>query len=105
MRHKSLSRHPAGSPLSSCTLLKNDPSFAGIVTDNSGNPVQGVKVQIYGPDGKLLATVYTDEDGWYMYNYKHTGKAANFTIKLPDYKQSKTVTLKANSFVVVNFTI
>ncbi len=86
-------------------VFKCDPGFAGIVTDAIGNPIKGVKVQIYGPDDKLIATVYTDQDGWYMYNYKHTGKAATFTIKLPDYNQQKSVTLKANSFVVVNFTI
>jgi hypothetical protein len=86
-------------------VFKHDPGFGGLVTDSQGNPVKGVKVQIYGPDGKLIATVYTDEDGWYMYNYKWTGKAATFTVKLPDYKQSKSVTLKANGFVVVNFVI
>jgi hypothetical protein len=86
-------------------VFKRDPGFAGIVTDSEGAPVAGVKVQIYGPDGKLLATVYTDKDGWYFYNYKYTGKAATFTIKLPEYNLKQSVTLKANSFVVVNFTI
>jgi len=40
-----------------------------------------------------------------MYNYKWTGKAATFTVKLPDYKLAQSVTLKANSFVVANFTV
>ena len=62
-------------------------------------------VQIYDPDGKLLAAVYTDEDGWYMYNYKHTRKAATFTMKLPDYNKQQSVTLKANSLAVVNFVV
>jgi len=38
-----------------------------------------------------------------MCAYKHIGKAATFTVKLPDYKLQQSVTLKANSFVVVNY--
>ncbi|MEM2294046.1 MAG: hypothetical protein QXX41_12295 [Nitrososphaerota archaeon] len=66
--------------IQSVNVFKRDPGFAGIVTDSEGNPSAGVEVKIYGPDGKLLATVETDEDGWYFFNYKHTGKAATYTI-------------------------
>ena len=92
-------------PIENENVFKRDPGFAGIVTDSSGNPISGVEVQIYSPTGSLLATVYTDEDGFYSYHYKHTGKAATFTIELPDYGTQQSVTLKANSFVVVNFQI
>lgn len=84
-------------------VFKRDPGFAGLVTTSDGTPIQGVKVQIYGPDGTLITTVYTDEDGFYMYNCKYNaraGKAANFTVKLQDYKQQQTLTLKANAFVM-----
>jgi len=91
--------------ISNMNVFKHDPGFGGLVLDSNGNPVKGVKVQIYDPSGKLLATVYADEDGWYMYNYKHTGKAATYTIKLPDYNLQQSVTLKANSFAVANFQI
>jgi len=100
LRSKKAAKHK-----SPCIMRHNDPSFAGILTDNSGNPVQGVKAQIYGPDGKLLDTVYTDKDGWYMYNYKYTGKPATFKVELPDHGLEQSVTVKANSFAVVNFTI
>jgi 5-hydroxyisourate hydrolase-like protein (transthyretin family) len=76
-----------------------------MVTDSQGNPRANVKVQIYGPDGRLLATVYTDVDGYYSYAYKATGKAATYTLKLPSYNQTKSVTVKANSLVEVNFVI
>ena len=91
--------------ISNMNVFKHDPGIGGLVLDVNGNPLKGIKVQIYDPTGKLLATVYTDEDGWYMYNYKHTGKAATYTIELPDYSLQQSVTLKANSFVVVNFQI
>ena len=40
-----------------------------------------------------------------MWAYKYTGKAATFTVKLPAYDQSKSVTLKSNGYLVVNFTV
>jgi hypothetical protein len=49
--------------------------------------------------------VYTDADGWYMWQYKYTGKASTFTVKLPAYNLQQSVTLKSNAFVVVNFTV
>jgi len=38
-----------------------------------------------------------------MLNYKHIGKAATHTVKLPDYRLQKSVTLKANGFAIVIF--
>ncbi len=52
-----------------------------------------------------LGTAYVDENGWYLWNYKYTGKATTFTVKLPAYGQSKSVTLKSNGFVIANFTV
>ena len=86
-------------------VFKHDPGFAGMVLDASGNAVSGVMVKIYKPDRKVLATVYTDEDGWYMYQYKHTGKAMIYSIELPGYNQIKTVSLKSNQLVTVDFQI
>jgi hypothetical protein len=39
----------------------------------------------------------------YQWLYKYTGKAANFTVKVPDYKLAKSGTLKSNGFLEVNF--
>jgi hypothetical protein len=87
-------------------VFKHDPGFAGIVTSiSTGDPVSGVTIQIYDPAKKLLATVKTDEDGFYFFNYKHKGKAATYTVKLPAYGLSKTVTVKANALVAVDFEI
>jgi hypothetical protein len=85
-------------------VFKKDPGIGGLVTQAStGNPVVGTTVKIYDGSNKLLGTVTTDSDGWYMWAYKYTGKAATFVVKLPAYNQSQTVTLKSNSFLVVNF--
>jgi hypothetical protein len=85
-------------------VFKRDPSFTSIVTDSTSTPVKGIKVEIYGPDGKLLATVHIDEDGFYFY-YEYKGKAGAFATKLLTYNKQPTITLKANGFAVVNFSI
>jgi len=85
-------------------VFKRDPGFAGLVLDSTLEPVVGVKVEIRDSTGTLLKTVFTDADGWYMWQYKHTGKAATYTIALPDYPgQTQAVTLKSNQLVTVNF--
>ena len=86
--------------------FKHDPGFAGFVIDKiSLNGVQGVKVEIYNPKGSLIGTVYTDEDGYYMFSWKHTGKAAFYKVMLPEHGQSMLVLMKPNTFVYVNFKI
>jgi len=32
---------------------------------------------------KKLVTVYIDEDGYYLFKYKHKGKSNTYTVKLP----------------------
>jgi hypothetical protein len=58
--------------------------------------------------GTVLTTGATDEDGWYMLPYKWTGKAATLYVTLkPSGKpaQTKSITIKANGFVEVNFDV
>jgi hypothetical protein len=38
-----------------------------------------------------------------MLNYKHTGKAADYTVKVPAHGLQKKVTLKANGYAIVIF--
>ena len=90
--------------------FKNNPGAAGVVNRSvdtlvaPSSPIAGVTVQFWGPTNKLLATTTTDADGFYQFTYKHTGKEANYTIKLlSPYARSKVVALKANMFKIVNF--
>jgi len=71
----------------------------------NSNPVANVQIKIYDSKNKLLGTVYSDVDGWYMWTYKYTGKPATFVVKAPAYGLSKSVTLKSNGFLVVDFTL
>ena len=51
----------------------------------------------------VVATGTSDADGFYMLNYKHTGKAADFTVQIVGSKLQQVVTLKANGYVQVNW--
>jgi hypothetical protein len=89
-------------------LFKHDPGFMGIVSDEMGNPLEGRTVRIYGPDDELLATLNTNEDGFYSFYYKHKGRQAYYTIEVETMgglKLSQQVLLKSNKFAVVNFEI
>lgn len=92
-------------------VFKRDPGFGGLVLDSNGDPVEGATVKIFTSAGVLLGTVVTDEDGWYMFYYKHKGKSAAYMIQMSfssggeDYADQETVTVKANSFALVNFTL
>lgn len=95
----------ASDTVSNYNIFKKNPGGAGMsLKAGLGDPVAGVKVQVYDANKKLLATVTSDQDGYYQWVYKYTGKAATFTVKLPAYNRSQAVTLKANGFVEVNFT-
>jgi hypothetical protein len=86
-------------------VFKRIAGFGGLVTDGVGSPIQDVLVEFFGPDGTMLGSTYTDEDGWYMYSHKHKGKRAEYTISLPDYGLSESVMVKANKYVRVDFQI
>jgi hypothetical protein len=66
------------------------------------------KATLMDAKGVLLVTSKTDEDGWYMLPYKWTGKPATVYVTLyPMGKpaQTKSLTMKANAFVEVDFDV
>ena len=97
---------PGSDTTQSENVFKKDPGIAGLVLKSGTNdPVPNVVVKIYDASNKLQATLTTDQDGWYMWSFKYTGKASTFTVKLPDYGLMQTVTLKSNGFVNASFTL
>jgi hypothetical protein len=92
--------------VSNVNVFKHDPGIGGLVLDALGSPASDVTVQIYSgtkvtAKSTPLVTLTLDEDGWYMWNYKYTGKPASFTVVVNG--QTQTGTLKANGFLIVSF--
>jgi hypothetical protein len=96
--------------ITSTNRFKKNPGIGGLVQDSTGTGIPTAKVVIL-QDTKTMGTVYTDADGWYMWAYKWTGKAAIFTVNMWPYApyssglKTQTVTLKANGYLTVNFTV
>ncbi len=89
--------------------FKKIPGFGGLVQQQittllSTDVVllEGQEVEIF-LDGNLLGTATTDKEGWFMFEYKHTGKPVEFVVRLGD--MEVTGTLKANKFVDASFTL
>jgi hypothetical protein len=93
----------------SCNAFKKNTGAGGLAINSlTTYEMPGAKAVLKDAKGSVLATGTTDDDGWYLLNYKYTGKAASFTITLtpPSGKaKTQTITLKANGYVEVNFTV
>jgi hypothetical protein len=55
----------------------------------------------------VMATLTTDEDGFYMFHFEHKGTRKAFTIEIMmgDKTQSQQALLDADKYVVVNFEV
>jgi hypothetical protein len=93
--------------VSSCNDFKKTPGAAGITLNSlTQNPVPGANAVLKDSKGTVLGNGLTDSDGWYMINYKWTGKAATFYVTLTPQggkAQTQTITLKANGFIEADF--
>jgi hypothetical protein len=84
--------------------FKKNPGVGGsLLKVGSDEPVATASVEIW-QGTKKMATVKTDNDGWFMWSYKYTGKPATFTVKAPAYGLTQSASLKSNGFLVFNLT-
>jgi len=94
-------------PVQSGNDFKKNPGVGGLVLkSNSLNPVIGAGAVLKDSKGNVLGSGLTDNDGWYIVNYKSTGKAATFYITLTPpggAPQTQTITLKANGYLEADF--
>jgi len=85
-------------------VFKRDPGIAGLVLHSgTGDPVAGTNVRIFNAKGALVANLWTDSDGWYMWTFKFSGKTVTYTVKVPAFSLSQTITMTSKQFVLVNF--
>jgi len=82
-------------------IFKTNNGFAGIVTDEDGNPIEGARVYLYGQYGNFIGSTLTDSDGWYGFSYKHSGGPASYTLSCNGVV--KTVNMISGQKSVVDF--
>jgi hypothetical protein len=89
--------------------FKKTTGTAGIaLKSTTKNPVAGANAVLKDSTNKVLGSGTTDSDGWYMINYKWTGKAATFNVTLTPPNgtpQTQTITLKSNGYIEADFTV
>jgi len=57
------------------------------------------------PTSELVGSVTTDENGVYLFEYKHKGKPSEYTLNLIPDGPTRSVMVKANSFNLENFEV
>jgi hypothetical protein len=89
--------------------FKKNPGAGGLVTKSASlNPVPGASATLKDAKGNILGTGVTDTDGWYMINYKSSGKASTFYITVTPpggTSTTQTITLKANTYIEADFVV
>jgi len=96
--------------VSSSNAFKKNPVVGGSTQSQIATfSVPGAVVQLKDAKGIVLAAGVSDQDGWCLLNYKANSKAAicYVTVTPPagyGTAQTKSITLKANSYLEVDFT-
>jgi hypothetical protein len=84
--------------------FKKNPGVGGLFITAEEEPIPGQTVELKNSSGNVVAgPVTVDEDGWYFIIFKHTAKAAQYTVRWRETGQTKLVTLKANGMVQADF--
>ena len=99
----------ASATVSSFNAFKNNPGTGGLAQSQTTTfSVPGATAALKDAKGNLLGAGTTDQDGWYLFNYKATGKATTYYLTLTPpgsgAAQTRAFTLKANGYVEVDFT-
>jgi hypothetical protein len=92
--------------------FKKIPGFGGVVEtlgdsggNGAGDPLPGMTVEIWKTPTSILGSVVTDDNGVYLFEYKHVGKPADYTLKVMPPGLVRAVRVKSNSFNLENFEV
>jgi hypothetical protein len=95
--------------VSSYNTFKKNPGVGGLAQSQSTTfSVAGATAKLKDAKGAVLASGVTDQDGWYLLNYKATGKSTSYYVTLTPPSgagspQTKSITLKSNGYVEVDY--
>ncbi len=106
-----------GAPLEGDSLVNDNefkriPGVAGFVWDGVGDPIEGALVRLIIPPQVRFEEPHldgiSDEDGWYMIEYKHKGRPTVYPIEVwigGSLEVEDSVMLKGNAFAEKHFTV
>jgi hypothetical protein len=95
---------PMGDQVTSLNEFKKVAGVMGLAQGAAESPLVGAEVIVYRNSTNLIVkTATTDEDGYYLAEYKHKGKPDDYTIILTETGSSQVITLRGNGWAEVNF--
>jgi hypothetical protein len=107
-----------GDTVYNTNVFKRIAGVAGMVQYDGIEPVIGANVSLWGTDRDgvqfLAGEAITDEDGWYMIEYRHKGRPSDYNIELevmpnvtlPEgYTANQTIQLRGNASAEVSFVV
>ena len=94
--------------------FKKNPGIGGLlatVARNASGEVDkwepvgaGMTLEFFNAQNQKVGSTTTDVDGYYMWSFKHTGKAQTYTVKVKTAgSPTQVITIKANGFGYVTF--
>ena len=96
-----------GDTAQNLNIFKKPSGCFGLATTSSdGEGVTGATLSLMHPIDGIVLTAETDEDGYYLLEYKHKGKPTAYTVTLTTAdgtELSGQAILKGNGFAEVNF--
>ncbi|MHC4859864.1 MAG: hypothetical protein ACYTDY_07210, partial [Planctomycetota bacterium] len=97
---------PMGDQVTSLNEFKREAGALGFVQGLEQKAVPNAEVILYrNSTNEIIESATTDEDGYYITRYKHTGPPDNFTVILIDYGLNQVVRLHGNGWAEVNFDV
>ncbi len=94
-----------GHTVYSTNSFKKNTGTGGLVRLNS-DPVPDAQMELWSWENVRVGTGFSDDDGWYLIGYRHTGRQQLYTVKWTRRGQviaTKQITLKANGFAQADF--
>jgi hypothetical protein len=91
----------------SVNQFKKEAGVSGTILDAMSNPAPGILVTLKNASRVVVGSDVTDSDGCYTITYKHTGPARTYRVTATQgaWTKVKTITLRANGYALVNFTV
>jgi hypothetical protein len=97
---------PMGDQVTSVNEFKRESGAFGFVQGLQQNAVAGAQLILFrNSTNEIQESDFTDEDGYYVTQYKHTGPPERFTLIAVEYGLSQEFTLRGNGWAEVNFDV